>query len=344
MYINYMAKEPLLSICIPTYNRCECLQESVSKMLGVCSENNIHIYISDNASPDNTRIVGRSLADTYSFIHYYRHDINIGPDDNFEFVLKLANSKYKWLMSDTCYIDEIGTIMADLESTEWDCYILNGGDGTRHLYLPSKTTIYDNSISVMREIGWHLTWICCMIYNKRLVESLDFNRYKGSSFNQTALFFEPTANRECRVCFNSEFTVRNLVIEKESGWLNHVFDVMYRQWYLLVMSLPIYYPYEVKKKCIEDNARYGGLLKTYCHIQRRCEGKWKFGDVYRNRFFIKQAKGNICMLMLLGVCPVFLLKIVVSPISYFSSIVKKNPRTKKIGLRVRDLLVRMKII
>lgn len=302
-----MCKKPLLSICIPTYNRGTLLEQSIRKMIPVCEENNILIVVSDNASPDNTEAIMNGLTSEYDFIRYHRHPENIGSDDNFEYVLKMANTKYRWLMSDTCFVESIDTLMSDLESEDWDGYIVNG-DPYRAQHLPHEKTRYGESVSVMRDIGWHLTWISCMIYHERLVEFLKFERYRNSSFNQTALMFEPTANRASKICFNPSIVVDNLPVEKESGWLYHVFDVIYRQWYLLIMSLPLYYPYEVKKKCIVDAARNPILLSLRYHAMRRIEGKWDWKDVYRNRFFVRFAEGHYYALLAMGVCPGILIK------------------------------------
>lgn len=300
-----MSNQALLSICIPTYNRGEMLKQSIQKMIPVCRDHHIQIFVSDNASPDNTEEVMNVLSGDYEFIHYHRHTENIGSDDNFEYVLKMADTKYRWLMSDTCYVEEIADLMSDLETTEWDGYILNDLPSrySRARFLPKEKTIYEESISVMRDIGWHLTWISCMIYNERLVNTLNFERYKASSFNQTALMFETTANRPCKIGFNPQVAVMNLPISKESGWHYHVFDVVYRQWYLLIMSLPIYYPYEVKHQCVIDSASKPIMLALRFHLKRRMEGKWDWKDIYRNRFFIKQAEAPYLTLMIMGLCP-----------------------------------------
>jgi len=276
-------------------------------MIPICEDNYIHIFVSDNASLDDTETIMNRLVNAYHFIHYHRHPNNIGPDDNFEYVLKMADTKYRWLMSDTCYVDDIKDLMKDLDNEDWDGYILNG-DPYRASQLPREKVFYDESISVMKDVGWHLTWISCMIYNERLVNSMNFERYKNSSFNQTALMFEPTANRSSKICFNPSIIVANLSTVKDSGWLYHVFDVMYRQWYLLIMSLPLYYPYEVKKKCVVDAAHKPILLSARCHFVRRLERKWSFKDVYRNRFFIRQSQTGCFVLMMMGACPLPLIK------------------------------------
>ena len=65
-----------------------------------------------------------NYAQKYDIVRYHRHERNIGSDDNFEFVLKMADTKYRWLMSDTCYIDEVETVLNDLSHSDFDAYIL----------------------------------------------------------------------------------------------------------------------------------------------------------------------------------------------------------------------------
>ena len=303
-----MENKSLLSICIPTYNRASYLEQILDKMYDVCINNHIHIFISDNASQDNTQEVVDKYLKNSSLIHYFRQQSNIGPDDNFEYVLKMSTTKYRWLMSDTCYIDELDTLISDLETNELDGCVLSA-PRLRSQYLPSEKICYNDSISVMRDMGWHLSWISCMIYNEKIVNSMNFDRYRFSSFNQTALMFETTAGRDCKILFHPRVIVKNVPSEvKDSAWHYHVFDVMYRQWYLMIMSLPLYYPYEIKKKCVEDNSRCSLVLRLYFQAERRMDRKWSFKDVYRNRFFIKQAKGCYKTLLLLGICPPTILK------------------------------------
>ena len=51
-------KEPILSICIPTYNRAESLRTSLQQYVSCKGfDESIEIVISDNASTDDTRKV-----------------------------------------------------------------------------------------------------------------------------------------------------------------------------------------------------------------------------------------------------------------------------------------------
>lgn len=53
-----MSEKPLLSICIPTYNRAEYLAKSLDTLVCLPEFNSseVEVVISDNASTDNTQI------------------------------------------------------------------------------------------------------------------------------------------------------------------------------------------------------------------------------------------------------------------------------------------------
>lgn len=291
-----MAK--LLSFCIPTYNRADVLKQVIENLIPICKKHDLEICVSENASPDHTQEVMLKLVASHPFIKYHRHPENIGPDDNFEYVLKMPDTKYRWLLSDTCYVKNIDNVIADLRREEWDAYVLGGE--TKSPYRPQSKREYNESISVMKELGRHLSWISCMIYNKRLINEMPFGRYKNSSFNQTALIFEPTADRNSHICFDPDTIVYAMPILKESAWQWHVFDIFYRQWYEMVMSLPIYYPFDAKIKCCQIT---GGVNSMYFHAKRRSEGKWSLQDLKRNKFFIKQCDNTYSKLLLLALCP-----------------------------------------
>lgn len=94
--------KPLLSICIPTYNRAEYLVESIESIIHQAEFKNkqVEIIIADNASTDNTKDVVKQYVDLYDNIHYYRNDENIN-NDNFPFVISKANGVLRRLCNDT---------------------------------------------------------------------------------------------------------------------------------------------------------------------------------------------------------------------------------------------------
>jgi abequosyltransferase len=90
-----------LSICIPTYNRCNFLKNTLNYLLPIVIENdNIEIVISDNNSDDETYEYCNSLIKQYPFINYYKQINNIGLDFNAISSIENAKSNYCWLLSD----------------------------------------------------------------------------------------------------------------------------------------------------------------------------------------------------------------------------------------------------
>lgn len=96
-------KQPLLSICIPTYNRAECLQKSIESI--ICQpefqNGDVEIAISDNASTDDTEALGRSYADRFPNISYHRQAVGTPiPDMNFPLVLSYGTGVLRKLSND----------------------------------------------------------------------------------------------------------------------------------------------------------------------------------------------------------------------------------------------------
>jgi glycosyltransferase involved in cell wall biosynthesis len=94
---------PLVSIGIPTYNRAdgylrECIESAVNQ-----TYSNIEIIISDNCSTDGTSNLVNGIADPR--IRYFRHEKNIGANNNFNYCLEQAKGDYFLLLHDDDLID-----------------------------------------------------------------------------------------------------------------------------------------------------------------------------------------------------------------------------------------------
>jgi glycosyltransferase involved in cell wall biosynthesis len=95
---------PLVTIGIPTYNRADgYLREAIESALNQTYPN-LEVIISDNCSSDDTGLIIQSFND--SRIQYYRHDENIGSNNNFNFCLKKATGVFFLLLHDDDLIDE----------------------------------------------------------------------------------------------------------------------------------------------------------------------------------------------------------------------------------------------
>lgn len=97
--------KPLLSICIPTYNRGSFLKETIKNVInevrkvGEGYSELTEICVSDNASTDNTQsIVDELKKDCDIPIFFNRNEKNEGPDINFLNVVAMATGEFVWLL------------------------------------------------------------------------------------------------------------------------------------------------------------------------------------------------------------------------------------------------------
>jgi glycosyltransferase involved in cell wall biosynthesis len=85
---------------VVVYNGALTLRRAVESILNQ-SYQCFSIHISDDGSTDATAEVGRSLAAEHSTVAFTQHPRNLGPANNFRFLLERANTEYfMWLAAD----------------------------------------------------------------------------------------------------------------------------------------------------------------------------------------------------------------------------------------------------
>jgi glycosyltransferase involved in cell wall biosynthesis len=128
--IGTMGPVPLLSICIPTYNRCGLLMDSLKMVIPQLKElgDKVELLVSDNCSSDDTRERVEELSKEYP-IKYFLNDKNYGANQNIMFfVQSRANGKFCWILGDDDHVREGGikNILSVLErNSDIDFLFLN---------------------------------------------------------------------------------------------------------------------------------------------------------------------------------------------------------------------------
>ena len=131
--------QPLVTIAIPTHNRADSYLREVLGCALNQTYQNIEIIVSDNCSTDSTEKTVRSFLD--SLLRYYRHDRNIGANNNFNFCLSQARGDYFLLLHDDDLIDE-DFVQVCMQSAN---YATNIG------VIRTGTRVIDSQGSVLRE-------------------------------------------------------------------------------------------------------------------------------------------------------------------------------------------------
>lgn len=112
---------PLVSIGIPTYRRPQELAECLRQILNQTYDN-IEVIVSDNAS-EGSEVVDllESVRRTDSRLCFFRQEQNIGPVENFQFVLDRAQGKYfMWCADDDWHAPEFVARMVALHEANPD--------------------------------------------------------------------------------------------------------------------------------------------------------------------------------------------------------------------------------
>lgn len=151
---------PLLSICIPTYNRADYLKASLESLVEQERYDEIEVVISDNESTDNTCDICNYFSKKYNNISYYRNNKSLGLE-NHPIVLQRAKGHLRKLSNDTL-IYEPGSINYILE------VIKKYDDEKPVLFFLNQVYSKSNNIAeiklksideFLKMVSYNITWI-----------------------------------------------------------------------------------------------------------------------------------------------------------------------------------------
>lgn len=176
-------EQPLMSICIPTYNRAGDLSRCLSSIYDQIGDTDlIEVIVSDNASTDATPDILTHFAASYSNFHSVRNQENIGADANILHVLTKGRGTFLKIQGDDDFFLP-GTVLPLLNvlHQHGDCAVIHvdlihpsgeavTGEGMND-YL-ARTSIYASFISstILRRKEWE------QIEEKSLFLSSSFNQ------------------------------------------------------------------------------------------------------------------------------------------------------------------------
>ena len=171
-----MKNKPILSICIPTYNRADILKntlDSITKQKSFLETDDVEIVISDNCSTDYTEQICREIKDKFGDkIIYIRRNEPIFPDLNIFQTINFANGTFCKINNDTC---------------AWNCGILdetldmlkNNLDAECILFLGNfkqteeKITKCQTMDDIVKAMSIFLTWISTLCIKKETYEEIE---------------------------------------------------------------------------------------------------------------------------------------------------------------------------
>jgi glycosyltransferase involved in cell wall biosynthesis len=221
----------LLSICIPTYNRCDILEKS----LKIISEDEnfdpklIEIVVLDNCSTDNTNEVVKK----FNFVKYIKNFSTIPAGINVIKSLEYGNGKYLKLYNDTVIIKS-ETISFIIEKVKNN--ILNENllfYNNNHLYSNCEIKINDKN-SLIETVSFSNTWILNFgILRTEFNKIINKFEFSELLLPQVDILFKLYNNNKNFIIYFSDFVDVNYV-EKKGGY--NLFDVFINN-YLFILKL-----------------------------------------------------------------------------------------------------------
>ncbi|MBJ7450053.1 MAG: glycosyltransferase family 2 protein, partial [Parachlamydiales bacterium] len=171
---------PKLSICIPTYNRENCLRQALDSILSQEIQG-IEIVISDNASADQTIQLIEDFKKKGLDIVLHVWPKNMGADRNFLKVIEIATGDYCWLLSSDDILEPgsikaVQNILANhseltgvtvASSYTYDID-LKERISDKKVFSYKQDVIFDNAETCYANLGHYLGFISAQIINRKL--------------------------------------------------------------------------------------------------------------------------------------------------------------------------------
>lgn len=213
-------KRPLTSICIPTYNRADVLQnclDSIVNNKAFCDK--IEVYVGDNASTDSTEQLLREYSSRYPNVRYYTNPKNIGGERNFIKILETANGEFLKLHNDYSVFTEngLGDVLLCVEKYSKDRPLLFFDmDHKQSLYINDVTDSLDK---IFMKERWAMSWIGSYGYwREDFLPLADKEGKKDTLFLQLDWFLRIfIKKRRCVIC-ESRFSNRYPFKAKLGGY------------------------------------------------------------------------------------------------------------------------------
>ena len=181
-----MVKQPILSICIPIYNRLFYLEKMLYRFWEDKDlfDEKIYLFIADNCSQDDLQSCCAKFQTMGLNLCYHRNDENIGPDRNFELCFHSGKGKYTWLLgSDDIPVSGfLRRILAQLERNDY---------GLFHLSMrPQGSALIEfrdcNEMAVA--VNYWITFMSANIIRTDTIDGVDFSSYRQSNMIQVPAY------------------------------------------------------------------------------------------------------------------------------------------------------------
>lgn len=295
----------ILGVCIPTYNRSVLLEESLATTISSIKHRRVPIYISDNNSQDDTGRVIDIAKEAYPSIYANRNIVNVGPEKNFEIVLKRCREKYCWLLGDDDYIGEgFENFYKQLENNA-DAYVITRTNRIK----PGYYTISE----IFPEIIGEVLWMSSLIFSRDIIQGTHYEKYLDTEYPHSGILLDYLINNPnsvVGVVYN-----KSLVGELRPGYCafeKRAPEVMLVSLSAMIERLPLLESEieETKKSVMKEMFTIRGGMSCLVLFSLREKGSLNFSQVKSlKKYVMPYSRVHYYVMICISIIPEFLLKI-----------------------------------
>lgn len=208
---------PLISFCIPTYNRCDILDRTLKSIVEQeAFDQRVEIVISDNCSTDNTKNIVSRYQTMHKNIIYHCNENNIF-DENFAKVLSLGTGGYLKLMNDTVMlkygaIEQYLNILKKYQDKKVSLFFYE--NNFRHA---NETILCSNLNQFIDATSFYIGWVANFGAWKVDFENLNkINRYSFLKWLQIDWSLRINENKKSAIIFND--WIESQPLNKKGGY------------------------------------------------------------------------------------------------------------------------------
>lgn len=202
---KFMDKQPILSICVPIYNRKIFLERMLSRFLEdrQLFQDDIQLYISDNCSTEDVKGVAEHFYTLGLNLEYHCNDRNLGMDGNFINCFNHAKGKYTWLLgSDDVPVKGLLIKLLNILK-EKDYGLLHLSD--RDIEKFGQIVEYTESNQLCEDLHVFITFISGNIVRTNKMMGLDLKKYDGTIICQVPLYLEAILTSEINAILYTKY-------------------------------------------------------------------------------------------------------------------------------------------
>ena len=217
--------EPILSVCIPTYNGLPRVLDLIKSLL-TSQAMNFEVVVNDDNSSDGTLAEIKAFFSNDIRLRFYKNQVNLGMDENFTAAADMARGKYLWLCGQDDFIMHEGldvVIQTLVSNPDVDFIYLNHKAIDEKFSCQIKGSKISNVHNVYgigidsflnRSDGDLPTFLPKFLIRKTLWDRADAKRYFGTYYCQVGVFLE--ASNNIRWCHHAGNYVLGLL--PSNGW------------------------------------------------------------------------------------------------------------------------------